>query len=180
MKNTLTPGQIWKYFRDIIQGLYYLHEVVGVVHRDIKPQNLLLTKEGIVKISDFGWSIVIESGSNTIENTAGSNYFFAPEICKGESHYGKPGDIWALGVTLYFMIFKEYPFNANANEYKKLYDNIINSEPRFPKEYKDEQAIDLIKKMLIKDPSRRIKLNQIMEHDWVTLFGKFPLTKQIY
>lgn len=80
MKNNLTPGQIWKYFRDIIQGLYYLHEVVGVVHRDIKPQNILLTKEGDVKISDFGCSMVIESGLNKVENTAGSNYFFSPEI----------------------------------------------------------------------------------------------------
>lgn len=47
-------GQIWKYFRDTLKGLYYLHEVACVVHRDIKPENLLLTKDGTVKISDFG------------------------------------------------------------------------------------------------------------------------------
>ena len=53
-KGTLTPGQIWKYFRDVVVGLNYCHEVAGVIHRDIKPENLLLTNDGTVKISDFG------------------------------------------------------------------------------------------------------------------------------
>ena len=160
---------------NLTNSFWYLHEIVGIVHRDIKPQNLLLTKDGTVKISDFGCSTVLENGSFTIENTVGSNYFFSPEICKGDSHSGKPSDIWALGATLYYMIFKEYPFVANANEYNKLYYSIINNEPKYPEDYKDEQAIDLIKNMLIKDPSKRITLSQIMEHDWVTVFGKFPI-----
>lgn len=75
------------------------------------------------------------------------------------------------------MVFKEYPFNANANEYYKLYQNIIDAEPKYPDDFKDEQVIDLINQMLIKDPSKRIKLSKIMEHDWVTSLGKFPLTK---
>ena len=107
----------------------------------------------------------------------GSNYYFSPEICKGESHKGKPSDVWALGVTLYLMLFNDYPFKANANEYQKLYSNINNNEPNYPQDFKDEQAIDLIKKMLIKDPNKRFTLEDVMNHDWVTVFGKFPLSK---
>lgn len=108
-------------------------------------------------------------------NTAGSNYYFSPEICKGEAHRGKPSDIWALGVTLYYMLFNEYPFTARSQDYKSLYRCIINKHPDFPNTYKDRSAIELIKQMLIKDTIKRPNVMDIMKHDWVTVTGKFPL-----
>lgn len=73
------------------------------------------------------------------------------------------------------MLFKEYPFKASGNDYKTLYHKIMNEEPSYPKEFRDKEAIDLIKKMLIKDSNNRITLEEIKSHDWVTVLGKFPL-----
>lgn len=72
-----------------------------MIHRDIKPENLLLDDNDRVKIADFGVSFIMENGSDEIQNTAGSNYYFAPEVCQGTSFKGRKSDIWAVGVTLY-------------------------------------------------------------------------------
>jgi tRNA A-37 threonylcarbamoyl transferase component Bud32 len=77
---TLTQGQIWGYFRDALLGLLYLHQKAQIVHRDIKPENLLLTRDGKVKIADFGCSAILDDGNANISNTMGSNFFFSPEI----------------------------------------------------------------------------------------------------
>lgn len=140
-KENIPTAQVWNYFRDMLLGLEYCHEVVGVIHRDIKPENLLITREGRVKISDFGCSHLIENGTDGLVKTVGSNYYFAPEVCKGQIHKGKPSDVWALGVTLYYMLFKDYPFKAGANEYEVLYDKIINSDPPYPADVKDGRIL---------------------------------------
>ena len=64
-------------------------------------------------MSDFGVSFIMENGSDEIETSAGSYYFFSPEACIGAIYKGKKNDIWACGVTLYFMIYKNYPFEAS-------------------------------------------------------------------
>ena len=58
-----------------------MHECVGVIHRDIKPENLLIDEKDNLKIADFGVSFLMENGSDMIATTAGSNYYFAPEVC---------------------------------------------------------------------------------------------------
>lgn len=86
----------------------------------------------------------------------------------GKGHKGKPSDVWALGVTLYYMAFNKYPFTANANEYEKLYSIIINNKPKFPEDYEDKTLIELIKMMLVKNPAKRITLDEIRRHNYIT------------
>ena len=71
------------------------------MHRDIKPENLLIDENDRLKIADFGVSFLMENGSDMITNTAGSNYYFSPEVCMGTNFKGRKSDIWAAGVTLY-------------------------------------------------------------------------------
>lgn len=84
-----------------------------MIHRDIKPENLLIDENDKLKIADFGVSFLMENGSDEIASTAGSNYFFSPEVCQGTTFKGRKSDIWAAGVTLYLMVFKKYPFTSN-------------------------------------------------------------------
>ena len=74
----------------------------------------MLDENDKVKIADFGVSYIMENGSDEISNTAGSNYFFAPEVCQGTIHKGRMSDIWAVGVSLYHMIYRKYPFTATT------------------------------------------------------------------
>lgn len=133
LKKTTVPlpmNKLRKYFRDIILGIEYCHKSAQIIHRDIKPENLLVDINDRVKISDFGVSQIMENGTDFIQNTAGSNYFFAPEICRGTKFRGTKSDIWAIGVTLYYMCYKKYPFRAN--EFPDLYHKIQTEEPVYP------------------------------------------------
>lgn len=93
-KNTLAPEQIRSYFRDLILGVEYLHGL-GIVHRDIKPENLLISDDDVLKITDFGISERIIDGKDVFTNSAGTNYYFSPESCRGVEYSGKSADIWA-------------------------------------------------------------------------------------
>lgn len=88
---------------------------------------MLIDENDKLKIADFGLSFMIENGCDELQTTVGSNYYLAPEICSGTMTYkGKKSDIWAVGVSLYYMMYKKYPFEAN--NIPTLYNKIINNE----------------------------------------------------
>ncbi|XP_026665455.1 serine/threonine-protein kinase GRIK2-like isoform X2 [Phoenix dactylifera] len=98
-----------RYLRDIVAGLMYLHSH-NIVHGDIKPDNLLVTRNGKVKIGDFSVSQVFEDDNDVLRRSPGTPVFTAPECCLGLTHHGKAADTWAVGVTLYCMVLGQYPF----------------------------------------------------------------------
>ncbi|KAK9486432.1 kinase-like domain-containing protein [Lipomyces starkeyi] len=99
------------YFRDLTLGIEYLHSQ-GVVHRDIKPDNLLLTSDNILKIVDFGVSEFFERNNDAMSKQAGSPAFMAPELnaVPRVDYSGRAADIWSMGVTLYCLVFGRLPF----------------------------------------------------------------------
>ena len=104
--NPLSEELIRKYFRQLILAVEYCHESAKIIHRDIKPDNILLDENDEVKLSDFGVSYIMENGQDDIGTSAGSYYYFSPEACLGSTYKGRKSDIWACGVTLYYMIYK--------------------------------------------------------------------------
>lgn len=173
-------------FRGVVLGLEYLH-YQGIIHRDIKPANLLISRDGSVKISDFGVSFAssLRSGEQDdydLAKTAGTPAFLAPELCRpmdlSENQHPKITykiDIWALGVTLYCFLFGRLPFWAN-NEFE-LFNVIVNSPLQlpetFPQDFKPEDkgnVRNFIVKILDKDPARRLTIRQIKQHPF-TLRG---------
>ena len=123
-KHSLEEETIRKYFRQLIEGLEYWHNVAQIAHRDIKPENLLVDDNGDLKITDFGVSTIIENGNDTITNTAGSNYFFSPEEWKGKKFNATKTDIWACAVTLYSILYRKYPFTGKIS-FSNMFRNYI-------------------------------------------------------
>lgn len=156
-----------RYFKDILAGIIYLHNH-NVVHGDIKPENLLLTKNGRVKIGDFGVSYVFEDDNDEFWRCLGTPAFTAPECCSDIVYHGKAADTWALGITLYYMVVGCYPFIGDG--ILDTYDKIVNTPLSFPKEL-DPELKDLLQGLLCKDPMQRTTLTAVAENPWVMREG---------
>jgi serine/threonine protein kinase len=97
----------------LISSIEYCHENAKIIHRDIKPENILIDEKDVAKLTDFGVSLMMQDdGSDTVHTSGGSYYYNSPEACLGATYKGKKSDIWACGVTLYFMFYKQHPFEA--------------------------------------------------------------------
>ncbi|KAK2592965.1 hypothetical protein QQS21_009332 [Conoideocrella luteorostrata] len=161
------------WFRDLILGIEYLH-AQGVVHRDIKPDNLLLSDDEVLKIVDFGVSEMFDKPDNmTISKSAGSPAFMPPELCgKHRQVSGKAADIWSMGVTLYCLKYGKIPFNRPG--VLEIYSAIKTDDPFLPED-EDPNFVDLMGKILEKDPEKRITMPLLREHPWVVKGGADPL-----
>lgn len=152
-----------KYLRDIVSGLIYLH-AHNIVHGDIKPDNLLVTRTGTVKIADFSVSQVFEDDNDELRRSPGTPVFTAPECCLGLTYHGKAADTWAVGVTLYCMVLGQYPFLGESLQ--DTYDKIVNNLLSLP-DNMNPQLRNLLEGLLCKDPNERMTLDAVAKHAWV-------------
>ena len=152
-------------FLGAISGLYYLH-YHNIAHRDIKPQNLLLSSELTVKLADFGQSHITYD-LDMSKRTLGTEQFYPPECCGDSADFDpKPCDVWALGLTFFVVVYGKMPFEC-SNPYQ-LFDVIREFELSFPDEVEVEPELqDLIQKMLEKNPENRIQAHDLVKHPWV-------------
>ncbi|KAJ3087575.1 hypothetical protein HK102_010746 [Quaeritorhiza haematococci] len=182
------------------QARIYMHQILlvhenDIVHRDIKPDNLLIDGNGVLKIVDFGVSEMFSKGNDKSKRSAGSPAFFAPEMCMAQHGElsAKATDMWAIGVTLYCMIFGCLPFPGPS--IVDLYEHIKTKEPEIPPGT-NPTLVDLFSKItttmllvafvlltkpnafmalrLQKDPSKRITMDELRVHPWITNNGTDP------
>ncbi|KAK4520561.1 uncharacterized protein ATC70_006438 [Mucor velutinosus] len=165
------------HFRQIILGIEYLH-CNDIVHRDIKPDNLLLSDNSILKIVDFGVSEMFVKGDDALKSTAGSPAFMPPELCtaeRGGPVSGKAADIWSMGVTLYCLVHGRVPFSNES--LLGLHEMILNDPIQYSKNL-SKDLVDLLQKLMEKDPSKRILMQDIRNHAWVTNNGQEPMVSE--
>ncbi|XP_043661549.1 calcium/calmodulin-dependent protein kinase kinase 2-like isoform X1 [Drosophila teissieri] len=175
--NPLSEKRAWSIFRESLLGLEYLHHQ-KIIHADIKPGNLLLTEFGHVKIADLGVCNEFLGEDATISNgsTAGTPAFRAPEtLIPGQNQYcGRAADVWALGATLYSLIFGNVPFLADS--VPLLYEKIKQDSVKFPENHKVTEILkSCIVQMLEKNATHRITIPQLKTNKWVTSGGDCPL-----
>jgi [calcium/calmodulin-dependent protein kinase] kinase len=140
----------------------------GIIHRDIKPDNCLVTNDDVLKIVDFGVSEMFDKqGQMKTAKSAGSPAFMPPELCvaKHGEVDGRAVDIWSMGVTLYCLMFGRIPFEKHGMI--ELYQAIRTDNP----EYDDCNADlrDLLSQLLEKDPLKRIDMDGIRVGPTITI-----------
>jgi serine/threonine protein kinase len=150
-------------FKQIIEGIAHVH-AKGVLHRDIKLDNILLDGKGIIKIADFGVSRIITNINDKMSEQCGTPAYIAPEILRDKGYYGFGCDMWSAGVVLYAMLYGTVPFKANnMNDLHKL----IMKAKYTLKDDISEQSRDLLKNLLERDPNVRFKVTDVVAHPWM-------------
>lgn len=152
--------------RQVMEALDYLHGI-GVVHRDLKLENMLLVEKGKLemKLADFGLSKLYQG--QALQTACGTPFYVAPDILMGTG-YGPGVDMWAAGVLLYVMLSGRLPFHAdNDPELFRLIleGKLVFKSPQFDTVSKEAQ--DLIKHLLIVDPKKRYTAKQALEHPFI-------------
>jgi len=153
--------------RPVIDCIKYCHSL-GIVHRDLKPENLLYTSknaDSILKISDFGLARFFDS--TLMKTSCGTPGYVAPEILIGTG-YSSSVDCWSLGIIIYIMLCGSPPFYSENND--DLYEQIKKGKFDFPSPIWDDisdLAKDLIKRILVVNPDKRLKADEILLHPWI-------------
>lgn len=157
---TVCPDKlINKIFVQLVSAMEYLHTTKHIAHRDLKCENIMLDNGLNVRLIDFGFST---DCSHLMSTFCGSSAYLAPELLHGNK-YDTRSDIWAAGVVLYSMFSCQLPFYDD--NMKKMFSKILYEQPFYPASI-PEDAVDLITKMLNKDPEYRISLEGIKAHPW--------------
>ncbi|OMO58483.1 hypothetical protein COLO4_34599 [Corchorus olitorius] len=152
-----------KFFQQIISGVEHCHRNM-VVHRDLKPENLLLDSNYNIKIADFGLSNIMRDG-RFLDESCGSPCYAAPEILSGKLYAGAEVDVWSCGVILYAMLCGTLPFDDERNDFPTIFRKIKGGIYSFPSRL-SAGARDLISRMLLVDPIKRITIPEIRRHPW--------------
>ncbi|CAF9917356.1 spindle assembly checkpoint kinase [Imshaugia aleurites] len=156
----------WKaaqYIAQMAAALKYLHKK-HVMHRDIKPENILVGIHGEIKISDFGWSV--HAPNNRRNTMCGTLDYLPPEMIKPgsqENFYNEKVDLWSLGVLTYEFLVGEAPFEDTPVMTQR---RIARGEMTVPK-FVSSEARDLIERLLVLDPEKRIPLTEVQKHPWI-------------
>ncbi|XP_047311062.1 SNF1-related protein kinase catalytic subunit alpha KIN10-like [Impatiens glandulifera] len=160
-KGRLQEGEAQKFFQQIISGVEYCHRNM-VVHRDLKPENLLLDSKQNVKLADFGLSNVMRDG-HFLKTSCGSPNYAAPEVISGKLYAGSEVDVWSCGVILYALLCGTLPFDDEniPNLFKKIKGGIYTLPSHL-----SPGARDLIPRMLVVNPMKRITIPEIRQHSW--------------
>lgn len=187
----MPPKKVKSYLRQLISGISYCHSH-RILHRDLKPQNLLIDEDGVLKLADFGLARAFGIPLRTYTHEVVTLWYRAPEILLGSRHYSTAVDIWSIGCIFAEMANKQalFPGDSEIDEIFRIFrtlgtpnesvwkgvSQLPDYKPSFPKwprqdlvsivKKLDDLGIDLLEKMLVYDPAHRISAKQALCHSY--------------
>ena len=169
----LPEEQACKFMHKMCAAIYYCHSY-GIAHRDLKPENVLMTsnkEDADLRILDFGLSKIIGPDEKCTE-PYGTLSYVAPEVLLDEP-YGKEVDLWSLGVITYLMLSGSLPFDDKHDEEEIARKTVAEPPPYKGSIWKkiSPEAKDFIKKLLEKDPKKRMNIKEALQHEWFHKYG---------
>lgn len=162
-------------FKQMCEGVRFMHSC-GVLHRDLKLENCLITSSDKIKWIDFGLSYVYIDEEEVLERRAGTRSYFAPEMYRGK-YSGFASDVWSLGVCLFAMLLRFFPFEvANSSDWRfqkaTVHDSVLSTVYTFyPKESYPDVSMDakiVLDQMLRINPSKRVSMEKLLEMSWLS------------
>ena len=166
---SFTIKEISQIMTCLLKAVLFLHNN-GIIHRDIKPENIVFLENGnfnALKLIDFGLSI--QENAKKENRRVGTPYYMAPEMIKGNFVYAS--DVWSIGVILYILVTGKRPFRGRTKE--EIFEKISCGKYDVNSLYNakcSNEVKDLIKKMIVCDPSKRITIEACLEHSWFKQF----------
>jgi mitogen-activated protein kinase kinase 4 len=155
-----------------VHALNYLKEKLKIIHRDIKPSNILISKNGEVKICDFGISgQLVDSIARTKD--AGCRPYMAPERIDPQRSkgYDVRSDVWSLGITLMEVATGKFPYPKWGSVFEQLYQVVQGDPPRLSTSYNgmefSEEFVDFVNICLIKEETHRPKYAKLLQHPFI-------------
>ncbi|ORY02520.1 Pkinase-domain-containing protein [Basidiobolus meristosporus CBS 931.73] len=194
-KGTLPESECKSLFHQICLALQYLHHQ-GITHRDMKPENILMTdqEKNTIKISDFGLAKVV-SEQSILQTMCGTLTYLAPEIMSADSQrsYSQAVDLWSSGIILYLMLFGSFPFSPPESMPTKIETPRVLKFPKHPRvsdqgsHVSSTSILDrphsstspllakhLLERLLTEDPNKRINIDETLDHPWFTVGYYLP------
>ncbi|KAL6643557.1 hypothetical protein ACP70R_018323 [Stipagrostis hirtigluma subsp. patula] len=169
-----TERQAAELARVIVAVVESCHSL-GVMHRDLKPENFLFVgnnEDAPLKTIDFGLSMFFRPGE-VFTDVVGSPYYVAPEVLR--KHYGQEADVWSAGVIIYILLCGVPPFWAETEQ--GIFEQVLHGELDFesdPWPAVSENAKDLLRKVLVRDPTKRLTAHEVLCHPWLKSIGSAP------
>ncbi|EGF82654.1 hypothetical protein BATDEDRAFT_34366 [Batrachochytrium dendrobatidis JAM81] len=151
-----------RFMRQIISAVDYCHQN-SIVHRDLKIENILIDKNGQIKLIDFGLANLYNPNS-LLSTFCGSLYFAAPELLSARKYVGPEVDMWSMGVILYVLVCGKVPFDDSS--LPALHAKIKSGKVEYPSFLSDE-CIHLLSTLLHLDPSQRATISDLQCHPWI-------------
>ncbi|XP_041363351.1 LOW QUALITY PROTEIN: maternal embryonic leucine zipper kinase-like [Gigantopelta aegis] len=171
-KDRLEEAEARIFFRQIVSAVGFIH-YCGYAHRDLKPENLLLDDEQNLRLIDFGLCAKPKGGMDRhLMTCCGSPAYAAPELISGKEYLGSEADLWSMGVLLYALLCGFLPFDDD--KIPSLYRKIQSGKYDVP-DWLSSDSADLIAHMLKVDPKKRITVQQLLRHPWLSKGLNIPV-----
>ncbi|KAK9831906.1 hypothetical protein WJX81_007961 [Elliptochloris bilobata] len=158
----LGEAEVQRIAKQLVQALHYLHSN-RIIHRDMKPQNVLIGANGVVKLCDFGFARAMSSNTVMLTSIKGTPLYMAPELVQ-EMPYTEAVDLWSLGVILYELFVGQPPFYTNS--IYSLIHHIVKDPVKYPESI-SPQFRSFLQALLNKVPQQRLSCEQLLQHPFV-------------